>query len=353
MTAVHQALPVLSSGDAIGGAVLLTQKMLRELGYSSEVFAEVLDQRLRGRARPAGELAEILDPSSVVMYHLSLGSALAHQLASSPARCVVVYHNITPPHYFEATNPTVVRLLHEGREQLAMLAGRAELCIAVSDFNASDAREAGYARIVVVPPPVDLQRLRPRPSKPQTPPYALFVGRFALNKRHDVLIRALAALAAEGLDLRLVLAGTADDNRAYTAALSRMAARLGVASRLEMHDQRITDDALAHLYACASLFATASDHEGFCVPLLEAMAFDLPIVARDAGAIPDTLAGAGLLLQDDDPLLWAAALRRLLLDSSLAATLVQRGGQRVQDFSHDRVRQRLSDVLRGAGITPS
>lgn len=352
MTSVDQLLPVFSSGDAIGGAVRRTRAMLQNLGFTSQIFADVIDHRLASETAPAADLAARRDGNGVVFYHLSVGSPMADLFRSLGALRVVVYHNITPPKYFEDTNPMVRGTLELGREQLSALAADVALCIADSEYNAAEARQAGYARVIVIPPPIDLHRLRPRPGTPVTPPVILFVGRFAVNKRHDTLIRALAVLIADGAAVRLALVGAANDNGPYVTALKALAERLGVSDHVEFHDQHVSDDELRRLYQRAAVFATASEHEGFCVPLVEAMAFDLPIVARDAAAIPGTLAGAGLLLDDDDPLLWAAALRRTLEDSALRDGLIAAGRHRFASFEPAVIQERLGAALRDIGVSP-
>ncbi len=352
MTSVDQLLPVFSSGDAIGGAVRRTRAMLENLGFESSIFADVIDQRLAAEAAPAAELAARPGGDGVVMYHLSVGSSTADLFRAVRARRVVVYHNITPPSYFEDTNPMVRGTLELGREQLTALAPAVALCIADSEYNAAEARAAGYGNVIVIPPPVDLHRLRPQPGAPASPPEVLFVGRFAVNKRHDTLVRALAVLLADGIEVRLVLVGTANDNGPYVAALKALATRLGVSGNVDFRDEHVSDDELRRIYRRAAVFATASEHEGFCVPLVEAMAFYLPIVAREAAAIPDTLAGAGLLIDDDDPLLWAAALRRVLEDDALRAGLIAAGRRRFAAFEPSVIQARLGAALRDLGVNP-
>jgi glycosyltransferase involved in cell wall biosynthesis len=157
---------------------------------------------------------------------------------------------------------------------------------------------------------------------------------------------------AEGVDLRLVLVGPADDNRAYVTALRGLAQRLELGDRLDIEAGRVSDGRLRELYRQASLFVTASEHEGFCVPLVEAMAFHLPVVARAAAAIPSTLAGAGLLIDGDDPLLMAAAMGRVLSDGALRAHLTAAGDRRVHELSGERIERALATALHGVGIDP-
>src|SRR5438105_6230283 len=193
VTAVHQLLPVFSVGDAIGSAVLRTETMLRRLGFESRIYAELYDERLAGVSTPAERLPDEIGENGAVLYHLSIGSAMAALFERLPAKRCVVYHNITPAAYYRGTNPRVTYWLERGRSDLARLAPVADLVIGVSAFNLEEARSYGAHRCAVVPPPADLGRLRPRPSHPADPPVILFVGRVAPNKRHDELIRVLAA----------------------------------------------------------------------------------------------------------------------------------------------------------------
>lgn len=353
MTTVHQLLPVFSPGDAIGGATRITQVMLRELGYRSEIYADVIDQRLQRRARPAVELLDDLEPDDAVLYHLSIGSDLTSLLGRAVARRIVVYHNITPSRYYLNTSPRVVYWLERGRRDLATLAPRVDLLIADSQFNLDEAVAAGAQRGVVIPPPVDLERLHPRPSAPAAPPEVLFVGRLAPNKSQHELIRVLAALRATHIpDARLVLAGTGDDTGPYEAALRRLAVNLGVADAIDIPARRLDDAALTRHYMNAAVFACSSEHEGFCMPLLEAMAFEVPIVAYDRAATPGTLRGAGLVLASRDPLLWAETLRRTIEDHELREQLITAGRHRLADFSHTLIRDQLAAALTSIGVSP-
>ena len=350
--AVHQLLSDFAPGDAIGAITQQTQLMLREMGFRSEIYAHVIDERLKSHAFPAERLKDDLGTGDAVMYHLAIGSPQAYTMLRLPATKVIVYHNITPTVYFRTTNPRVAHRLQEGRRELAMLVPRVDLCIGVSEFNVEELRLLGALRSMVVPPLVDLQRLRPRPSQPSSPPLLVFVSRVAPNKRHEDLIRSLAALRATAQpEARLVIVGRFTDTEDYVESLQRLAADLGVSNAVRWAG-RLDDRATGDLYARASVYVSASEHEGFCVPLLEAMAFDLPVVAYAAGAVPDTLGGAGLLLRRKEPLLWAAAINRVLCDRSLRASLTSAGRRRLADFAPDSVRDRLAEALHSVGIVP-
>jgi glycosyltransferase involved in cell wall biosynthesis len=351
--AVHQLLPVFSAGDAIGSAVRRTRETLHRLGFVSETFAEVIDQTIAGEARPARDLFESAQPEDALIYHLSIGSAVAALVERWRGRRVIVYHNITPTRYYAATNQRVAYWLDRGREELRRLAPIVDLVIGVSSYNTADAVQAGARHVAVVPPPIDAARLHPRPSSPSAPPVVLCVGRLAPNKRHDTLLRSLHALRTTAIPhARMVFAGVAHDTETYRDRLIDLADRLGVAGAVDFGGDRVSDRRLGDLYASAAVFATASEHEGFCVPLLEAMAFDVPVVASAEAAIPETVGDAGLLVAERDPLLWAEVLHRAISDPALRHSLIDAGRRRLPEFSDSATERRLAAALAQAGITP-
>jgi glycosyltransferase involved in cell wall biosynthesis len=348
MTRVHQLLPVLSPGDAIGQCVLRIQDVLREQGIGGEIFAEATHQTLLHRSRPAAEIEAVAGSEDVVVYHLSIGARCAAMMERTPARRVLYYHNITPREFYEDVSPRVAYWIDRGRQDLGRLAPLCDLGIAASAFNETELTAAGCTATFVVPPPVDLARLQPRPATPAAPPELLFVSRLAPNKRHDDLLRFLAATRAAGHpDARLIIPGGSDDTAGYAAGLRRLAADLGIADAVDMPMRRVSDAEISEHYERASVVVCASAHEGFGMPVLEAMAFDVPVVAYAAGAIPETTGGAAILLETRDPLVWAGVIDRVLDDHALRSALISRGRRRLADFTDARLRERLHDAFRG------
>jgi glycosyltransferase involved in cell wall biosynthesis len=331
--AVHQLLPVFSPGDAIGQAVRRMRAVLRGFGIGGDIYAQLTHQSLQREARPAVELTEHVQPGDIVLYHLSIGASVATLFARLPCRRVLVYHNITPARYFQEVNPRVAYWLERGRRELAWLSPLVELGLADSAYNAAELTAAGCPAVLVVPLPVDLARLRPRSAQPTEPPRLICVSRLAPNKRQHELVRVLAALRYGGhREATLVMPGGWDDSEGYVAGLRRFAARLGVQGAVEMPGH-VSDRELGDLYASSTAALSASEHEGFGAPLVEAMAFDLPVVARAAAAVPETLGDAGLLLGSDDPLVWAAVVDRVIRDGGLRRLLIERGRRRLTAFS--------------------
>ena len=351
MTAIHQLLPVLSPGDAIGQAVRRMRSAFLDSGFASDIFAEEIHQHLLGEARPAGELVWSVDAGDVVIYHLSIGAASARLFAGLGCRRAIVYHNITPSSYYRTTSPRVAYWLDQGRRDLARLAPTVELGIGDSAYNVAELQSAGCSATMVIPPPVDLARLSPRPAHRADPPRLIFVSRLAPNKRQEELIRVLAALrACWQPEATLVLPGGSDDTETYAAGIRRLARDLGVADAVELPGRR-TDRELGDLYAGSTLAVCASEHEGFGMHLLEAWAFDLPLVARAAAAVPETVGDAGILLGSGDPMVWAAVVDRVIRDAPLRRLLIERGRGRLAAYSDTALAGRMSELLDRLGLT--
>ncbi|MDZ4827608.1 MAG: glycosyltransferase [Actinomycetota bacterium] len=341
MTAVHQFLPVLEPG-AVGAHALAARTVFRDAGYDSEIFAGEIRASYAGEgahdAASYGRRFRAL-PDDRLVYHLAIGSHLAETLAARAERLVVDYHNLTPLRYFDGWAPVAAGGVAWGRRQLSTLAARAALGIGDSYYNEVELIEANYARTTVVPilvPPaafdvepdtVTLARVRSYGAGAVW----LFVGRLAPNKaQHDIVKAFSVYRKVHDPDARLVLVGGSSSD-SYELALERFVERLGLTTAVELAGA-VTPAALAAFYEAADVFVVCSDHEGFCVPLLEAWHHRVPIVAFAATAIPETLGDAGLLLDVKDPYTVAGAVDRVLRDDVVRHALVEAGLRRLHEF---------------------
>jgi len=335
---IHQLLVSASSGDAVTDAAFGFRTLLRRVG-PSEIFARYIDPRLGGEVHSLPAFERCSHPADMLLYHASIGEPeVVHFLLDWPGRLLLVYHNITPAKYFGAFDPSFAQLLTNGRVELGLLRDRVEMALAVSGYNAAELEAMGYRDVRVCPLPVDLDGLAGLGPDPAVAgelaglggPLVLFVGQLLPHKRPDLLLSAFHVLSTYLIpDANLALLGAGRHVR-YHQALREQARDLGLRScRIPGW---VEPAALAAFYRAADVFATMSEHEGVCVPLLEAMRFDVPVVARDFGAVPETMGGAGVVLPaEDDPVLVAEALAEVLTDGSLREALVARGRQRVDD----------------------
>jgi glycosyltransferase involved in cell wall biosynthesis len=349
--AVHQLVPVLTVGDGVSGAALRFRDLLRKRGYRSDIYADLIDPHLRREARPAAALRDESRVEDGVIYHLSIGSPLAAAFAHLSAQRIVFYQNVTPPESLNGASPVLAHHLRWGLADLAALAPLANLGLAASEFSATELRSAGARQVAVVQLPPDLARLRPRRATPSANVDLLFVGRFAPHKRQDVLIRVLAALRATHAPRATLLLVGSGDLPGYIRGLRELAHALGVAEAVRI-ETGVSDRALGDLYAKASVFVCASDHEGFGLPVLEAMSFSVPVVAYIAGAVAETVGDGGLLLEDRDPLVWAELAWRMANDDRVRERFISAGLRRLEDFSDAAISAQLVGALATIGLKP-
>jgi len=360
--AVHQFLPVFAAGDAIGNHVLRIRDTLRAAGYESEIFADHVQPPLRKQARHFLEFRPPAGGGRVhLLYHLSTGSRMAAWLADQPVPLAVDYHNITPPEYFDRWEPAAGDVARQARAEMRRLASSAVYGLADSAYNAAELTDEGYPDTAVVPILIDfaeydaapdtatLTRLRRRAEGGGA--QWLFVGRVAAQKcQHDIVAAFAAYRRLFDPKARLSIVG-GRTLLVYSRALERLAAELDVADAVDFTDNLKFPQLLAQ-YRAADVFVALSEHEGFCVPLVEAMHFGVPTVAFASTAVPETVGDATLLLPDKDPLTVAVAVQRVLSDDVLRKALIEAGHRRVEHFSLVNNQRRLLEALepRLAGI---
>lgn len=341
--AVHQLVPTFAARDAIGTHIRHGRDVLREMGLASEVFAGGFNGVARRDGHPIRAYDKVTrsGPPAALLYHLSTGSELTDFLHARTEPVGVDYHNITPPSFFAPWEPHVGVELAAGWNQLAELASKAAFSFADSAFNERDLAGAGYRDRHVVPVMVDVEALDRAVDKAAMAELEhakrrggadlLFVGRLSPNKCQHDLIKAFA-LYRKLYDrkARLHLVG-GPSSHAYETALKRYAGALGLHHAVRLAGS-VPDGVLAAHFRIADAFVCVSEHEGFCVPLLEAMWNRVPIVAYAATAVPETVGPAALLLHTKDPAHVAAAVHRVLSDGSLRDHLTATGVEQLGRF---------------------
>jgi L-malate glycosyltransferase len=337
--AVHQVLATLGYGDAIGHEVLGIQRVLRGAGYESEIFVETADPRLESVTRDYRELLDASHPDNLLLHHFSIGSKASRVAFALPDRMALVYHNITPPEYFVGVHDLLVELCYLGRRELSAYVQRCELALGDSEFNRRELEGIGFPRTGVLPVVPDFSHLDGEPDPFVARAFdddwvnLLFVGRIIPNKRIDELIRIFHAYKTRfNPRSRLIVVGAYSGFEAYLAMLHGLAGRLRATDvHLPGH---VSNAELAAYYDVADLFISASEHEGFCVPIAEAFYTRVPVVAFAATAVPATMDGAGVLYEDRDPGHVAALADAVLGDTALYERILAR-----QDAALERLRR--------------
>lgn len=342
MTELHQFLPSFVDRDAIGSHVRHLHRVITGLGLRSEIYA----WEWRGERSHATDYREFKsaspDDDTWILYHLSTASPIGEWLRDRPEHLAINYHNITPTELFAPWEPLIGIELDEARTQLVEIAKQSDFGVGVSRYNEQELQQAGCTRTAVAPilfDPQDFEHTldrkldsRLKRAKQNGGIDWLFVGRIAPHKAQHDVIKAFALYRQLYDDnARLHLVGGISSHQ-YWTALRRYIDTLGLKDSVSI-TQSVSNGALGAYYANADVFVCLSEHEGFGVPLLEAMYNRVPVLAFGSSAVHETLGYGGLALDDKSAAHVAAAVQRVTDDGVLRRELVEAGQARLADFS--------------------
>ncbi|MGH9341201.1 MAG: glycosyltransferase family 4 protein [Acidobacteriota bacterium] len=349
-TRVHQITAGFGPGDAISNEAKVIRKLLQEWGYQSEIYAdpEHINSASRQACQPISSLSA--EQTDALIFHFSIGTPLVDSIRALPGRKIMIYHNVTPGDYFRPYSDRIARQLDQGREQLAQLKNTFDLALADSEFNRLELESLGYSKTAVLPILLDTGRFSIRRQNigsiiSKRPKTMLFVGRLAPNKKPEDLIRVFGLYQKfYNPDSRLVWVGSWGGLEVYYLQIVKMIHELDVQNVILTG--HVSEQKLATWFCEADAFVSTSEHEGFCVPILEAFHYGKPVIAYSAGAIPETVGDAGVLLKEKNFLQFAEAIDYVLGSNSLRAALIDRGRARLNGpFSLDRVSSLLKQHL--------
>ncbi len=348
-----QIAPTLQYGDAIGNYILAIKRIAAELGYETGIYVDDIHPRITDPDVYLMHQVPKLQPEDILLYHLSIGSALNRTVLQYPCQRVMVYHNITPPDFFMKDAMDKVQACQDGLDDVMFLANKFDFCIADSEFNRQDLISMGYDgdKIAVVPVIVALDDYSQTPDAKRLAELRsddwvnfLFVGRVAPNKKHEDILRAFAYYKAHiNHKARLLLVGNHNAPNNYYDDL------VAYVKALNIHDVEflghVSFAEILACYAAADVFLCMSEHEGFCVPLLEAMTFDVPIIAYRSTAVTETLGGSGVLLESKNPVYVARVMQQLALDETWRTKVIEAQRKRLDDFRFEPLAERLRTTL--------
>ena len=350
---VNQWVPAAHRGDAIGDSARRVRGLLRGMGHSSDLYALTMDDNLRGDVRPF-EHADARR-GDLTIFHFALPSPMTAAFAALPGGRILQYHNITPAHFFAPYDAGLFRLASLGRRELATLAGHVDLALGDSEYNRRELDTLGFERTGVMPIAVDFGRITGAPRRPALEAVLtdglinfLFVGRIVPNKRIEDHIR-LAEQYKRYVDTayRFIFVGRTDGVPRYYAAIRALLDRYEMPPERFIFAGAVPDEDLSAYYRTADVYVSLSEHEGFCVPLLEAMAAGVPVLAYASTAVPDTMGGAGVLFSPKD-LEHAAELAGLLVyDDPVRAAVIEGQRKRLADFGDARIERDLRALVNG------
>ncbi len=348
---VNQWVPAAHQGDAIGDSARRMRSLLRAMGHDSDIYAMTVDDELKGDVQPFADPAA--RAGDLTIFHFALPSPMTEAFAGLDGGKILQYHNVTPAFYFAPYDPQLFRLASLGRKELSTLAGRVDFAAGVSEFNRAELEGLGFERTGVIPLAVDVARLTGAPDRPALARAIdddfvnfLFVGRIAPNKKIEDHIK-LAEHYKRYVDAyyRFIFVGRCDAVPNYFATIRALMTEYRFLNERFVFTGAVPDADLAVYYRHAAVYISLSEHEGFCAPLLEAMAMDVPILAYAATAVPETLGGSGVQFAPKDLEYAAELLGALAFDDRLRAEVIAGQRRRLADFSDARLERALADAL--------
>lgn len=352
MPAIHQFLAGFTNGDAISNEAVVFRRIFRSWGFESEIFCEARRTlpELRQDAHDLGEYKAKARADDVVLLHLSIGSPANEVFAGLSCRRAILYHNVTPPAFFAKVNRQVARALETGMKQVRSLAGTADVTMAVSRFNAGELEKMGYRDVKVLPIILDMEQLKSKPDRKILRKFddglvnILFVGRCAPNKKIEDLLCAFWFFqkTVESAS-RLILVGSSAGVERYYHVLRVLERDLGL--RNVCFAGSVRQAGVNAFYSTADLFLCMSEHEGFCIPLIESMVNDVPVMAYAAGAVPETLDGAGILFNEKRYDMIAEMMGRVIRDGAFRAAVLDQQRARLQRYASRNMEAELREYL--------
>ncbi len=349
---VIQMVPSLCYGDAVGNNVIAIGNILKDMGYKTQIFSTSIDPRVDSSiAKNVRQLGKLKD-DDVIIYHLAIGHELNRYFADLPGRKVIIYHNVTPSHFFEGYDEMSVITCKKGRVDMELLANKVDYAIAVSEYNKSELVAANYkCPIDAIPILIQYEDYDKKPDEKTIKKYSdgyvnvLFTGRIVPNKKQEDVIEAFAHYQKYYNEKsRLILVGSHNGMDKYYNQLNEYATQLGVKNLIFPGHIKFSE--ILAFYKVADLFLCMSEHEGFCVPLIEAMYFDVAIIAYDGAAVGETLGVGGLHVKEKNPLITAGLMDRVVNDADLRAKISKGQKERLDYFGKKNVEIRFRESIK-------
>lgn len=350
---IHQFVAGMSYGDAISIQAKLIQNILRSWGFTSEIYSvsKHINPRVKRECYDFHLHKDRSSKGNVAILHFSTSSPVNKYFCSIPDRKILIYHNITPARYLRIINDRIAQELEDGRKELRSFAGVPELSLADSDYNRQELIEAGFENTATLPLTIDSKLFDRKPNPRMIAMYGqshikhfIFVGRFVPNKKFDDLILIFNYYNKFiNSDSRLFVIGSYAGTEMYHDYLRSVVLQLDLKTVYLLGHVNF-DDLLAY-YRMADIFVCMSEHEGFCLPLLEAMHFEIPIIAYKAAAVPETLGDAGIVVKKKSFPEIAEMAHLLLKEKHLREKVIKKQNERLKYFSEEKMEERLKHYL--------
>ena len=350
---IDQLIPAFHRGDAIGDTAYHMKRFFLSQGFQSEIYCLSRDRGLESESRLFDEFPEavFLD---ICLLHFGLPSPLTKALIDMPSRKVIIYHNITPSEFFRDYSEEMARITDIGRKELSTLVPYVELALADSEYNRQELVDCGYRNTAVLPLFVDFSKYDKPIDQMTYDLYKngrtniLFAGRVVPNKKIEDLIKVVFFYKKYVSPLvRLILVGKTSSLPGYYKGLVQLADEFYLKPEEILFTGHIPDDEMFALYRASDVFLSLSEHEGFGLPFIESLVFDLPVIAYDCTAVPSTLDGAGILIKNKRPDYIAELIAKVTRDTGFRKKIIMGQQARLKRFKEKRLDEFLLKSLKG------
>jgi glycosyltransferase involved in cell wall biosynthesis len=343
-------MPSISYGDAISNHALEIRSILKAWGYESEIYAQHIHPKLSNIARAYTGYKKVSSAENGLIFHFSIGSEISQFVKILPDKKILIYHNITPPIFFSGVNDTIAHLLRRGREELAEYHDRVDLALGDSEYNRKELTEIGFKRTGVLPLIVDYDKYAQEPDYKILNEFRddytnlIFVGRISPNKKQEDVIKIFYYFNKfNDPQSRLFLIGSYQGTEKYLIQLKELIEKLNLKN--VYFTGHVEFEELLAYYKLADLFISMSEHEGFCVPLLESMHFGIPIIAYNSSAIPYTLNGTGILVNEKRYEEIAELAYILVNDRNIKDKIIEKQKERLKQFEKAKIKIMLKKYI--------
>ena len=348
---IEQFLPAFHYGDAIGNSTLVLHEYLKSRGIKSRIISLTIDENMEEYATSFKDY--IVDEESIKILHFAIPSELTDFFLKVKGKKVMIYHNITPSEFFIDFSDDLVKFTMEGRKHLERLNDCFDLSIAVSNYNAEELRALNYKNVQKIPLMIDLMEYKQPFNKPffdlvkDDRKNIIFVGRISPNKKIEDLIKVLFYYKKYiSPSIRLIIAGKTNSLPKYFQAVRDLASRFLLTSEDILFTGHIPFDELLSVYELGDVFLSMSEHEGFCLPLIESSFLKVPVVAYNAGAVSETLNGSGLIFNTKKTEFVAGLLEKVINDDQIREEMKKKQKQLIESYLKEAKPENLYSVLK-------
>jgi len=345
---IHQFVSTFSPRDAIGNIVLSIREILRDAGYNSEIYAETIHSEMRSEAISHTQYNK-KNSNDLLIYHHGFASNLVDYLLSLPNKLVLIYHNITPSHFFIGVDEGTLTGSIRGREQLKQLKNKVEIGLTFSEYSRAELIQNGFKNTLVLPAILNLNKKQAKQNislnnKFNNSVVILSVGRFVSHKKIEDIIKIFAYYnTCINSKSQLLLVGNYVSTDPYYQWLQQIIQFLELKN--VNFQGNVPDDELPSYYENSDVYISMSEHEGFGIPLIESMHYNLPIIAYDSSAVPSTLGNAGILIKEKKFEEIAEIIQLIIEDKNLRNEIIDGQKNRLKSLDPNITRKKFLDCI--------